>query len=314
MAKEKLKLFLIKIQADEGTPEVSLDGANFFWVFTESKLDNAIAITELDLTGDGYDQINAVVGMEKGNTELIAPLRNYGDGVTPEIDVAMQAAGFDLTTSVPYYIYTPSDTNRKSCTVWCYSGNKNAGDAVLEKLGNTKFDWKLDFDFSGNMYGRITFTGDGRYIADPSDDSHPAVTVNRTNVPSLKGSSLTINGSTNYRVVSLGLAGNQPISTTPLFSDPTGVGITGIDEKKIKFTTKVYLDKVATIAPIAALKARTEGLLDFSWGTGPLAQITGNYSQITKCTKSTEGGFQTWDIEGQLNRNDFELKLRGATI
>lgn len=310
--KPKLILFLAKKQAVEGTPEVSLVGADLAYCYSESKIEYSPSKTELDLIGAGYTQVNCVIGREECPAEFIFPLRNMGDGVTPEIDAFITSAGFDLTEVAPFYVYTPSNTNRQDCTVWKYGGNLNTGKSVLEKCSNLKFDWKLSFDFTSEWVAKISFTGKGRYTSMPTDDTQPSTTPNATFHPSTKGSVLTLNGNTDYRLINLDIEGGQPITSSILYSDPTGVGISGIDEKKFKFTAKVYKDIVATTDPHTAIQSRSEGLLDFAWGTGPLCQITANYSQLTAISNSSEGGFETYDLEGQLNRNDFVLKIRGV--
>uniref|UniRef100_A0A6M3MDG2 Tail protein n=1 Tax=viral metagenome TaxID=1070528 RepID=A0A6M3MDG2_9ZZZZ len=312
---DSLKLFLFKLQATEGTPETSLVGIDLLECEAGSKIEPDIAITEIALVGGGYTQDAAVVGRQKANVTLICPIRNFGvkDSLEePDWGIVLECSKFRKYENNGYYWYEPSNTVTQDGTCWEYSGALGSSLSVVKKVGNLKFNPKFTFDFAGDTIGRVEFTGVGRDTGAPVNATQPAVEKNRTAVTPLRSATLTINGDADYRCLNLEIDFNQEVEASTLPSDSTGVGKSYVTTRKAKFTYKVYRDVTGTTDPPADLLALTSGTLSLVYGGSNNIRVVCGYSQITKVAPSEENGVQTYDIEGQLNRNDFKIGVLGA--
>ena len=93
--------------------------------------------------------------------------------------------------------------------------------------------------------------------------------------------------------------------------DPTqtyGRGISLVTNRKIKFNFTVYQDITTNVDPRTALLNKTEGALTIVYGSTP-QKITfdSDYAQITNVTEGDNEGVQTFEISGQINRNDLSV-------
>ncbi len=313
---DKLKLFLFQKQDTEGTPETDLTGADMVELEPASGIEPDISPTEIDLVSGSFDQDAAVIGRYRANVTATAPLRPFGaadSDVEPDFGPILECAGFSVNAQNSYYDYVPVSTSTTDGTMWEYSGAKGANLSLLTKAGNLKFDWKVNLDFSGDVIGRIELTGAGRYDGAPTNSTQPSVTKNRTAVPPLRGVTMQINADADYRPISFEFTGNQEVDPTVLASHVSGVGMSKITSRKIKFSGKFYRDVTGTTDPQAALFALTEGLTSFSWTSTNGVVVMATYTQLTKVTPSEENGVQTYDVEGQCNRNDFKIRVIGGT-
>lgn len=313
---DSLKLFLFKLQGTEGTPETSLLGIDLLECETGSKIEPDIAVTEIALVGGGYTQDAAVIGKQKANVTLICPIRNFGakDSLEePDWGIVLECSKFRKYENNGYYWYEPSNTVTQDGTCWEYSGNLSASSCLLQKAGNLKFNPKFTFDFAGDSIGRVEFSGVGQYGGAPANATQPAVEKNRTAVTPLRSATIVINGDSDYRCLNLEIDFGQTIEASLLPSDSTLVGKTYVNTRKAKFTCKVYRDVTGTTNPPADLLALTSGALSLVYGASNNIRVVCGYSQVTKVTPSEENGIQTYDIEGQLNRNDFKIGILGAT-
>jgi len=312
---DTLKLFLFKKQATEGTPETSLLGIDLLECEAGSKIEPDVTMTEIALVGGGYTQDAAVMGRQKANVTLICPIRNFGAAASleePDWGIALECSRFAKVENNSYYWYSPSNTVTLDGTCWEYSGNLSASSCLLKKAGNLKFNPKFTFDFAGDTIGKVEFTGVGRDGGAPANATQPAVEKNRTAVTPLRTATLTINGDSDYRCLNLEIDFNQDIEASTLPSDSTGVGKSYVTTRKAKFTCKVYRDVTGTTDAPAALRALTSGTLNLTYGSSSNIVIQCGYSQLTKVMPSDENGVQTYDIEGQLNRNDFKIGVLGG--
>ena len=129
--------------------------------------------------------------------------------------------------------------------------------------------------------------------------------------PALLGaSSLTINGSTNYKLLKMEIDPNQE---TNLTMDPTetyGRGNNIPTNRKIKWTATVYQDVTGTINPEDALMDQTEGALVVAYGTAPnKITFSAGSAQITDVKLGDDNGVQTYELSGQINNTDFSVIL-----
>ncbi len=308
-----LKLFLLKLQGTPDTPEAALVAGDLAEVDPSSGIESDTQVAEIDLVGGGYTQDIAVVGRKKCNVNLNFPIREEQAGHTPKLVEAIQCARFAVTESAGYFVLTPSNTVQTDCTVWEYSGDLGASLSLVHKAGNVKFNGKLSFDFSGDSYGKCELNGVGQEVAAPIVGSQPTVTKDDSVVNALLGVTCTINGDADYEPLSLEIDFGQEVENKTLASDTTGCGGSVVTKRKIKFTTKVYRAIPATVDPIAALYAATEGTLNLAYGAADLIKIECNNAQITSVKKDEDAGIETYTIEGQINQNDLTISITGSS-
>jgi len=310
------RLFLLKLQDTEGTPETTLVGTDVFEADPGSKIDPDPSKTPIKLVAGKRDQEATVIGRKLANVTLNAPMRPWGASgsrVTPDWVRALQCAGFEKTENNGYWILKPTSTVRKDCTVWMYSGDLRSSYSLLQKVGNVKFDFTINMDFSGDVISKIELTGMGRYDGAPSNATQPSVSRNRTAVPALTGCTMQIGGDSDYRVLSLTITGNQPTEATVLPTHASGVGINEITDTELKISCKAYREITTTADPEASLYNLTTGALRVWWDADNDVKIDGGYMQIIDVKPSDENGVETWDIEGILQRNDLTIRCLGGT-
>jgi hypothetical protein len=307
------ELWLLKLQSAEGTAETSLVDSDFVECDAGSKIDEDIQTTEINLLGQGMQQDYASVGRKKANFTMVFPLRRFSDTKEkPDWVKALQIAGFAVGSHNGYWVCRPSSTLRKSGTIWHYSGDPNPSASIVTKIGNAKADWKIELPFSGDNYGKVTLTGVGSLVSIPALATQPIVDKDRSLVPGLTGVTMQINGVSTYQCTNLEFSGNQGIESMVKPTDTSGVGISRIKGRKIKFSCKAYTEVPATIDPMTALYNSTVGLSNVYWGTGSMLKIDAQNTQITKCARGEENGITVWDIEGLVGGNAFTIKCDGG--
>jgi hypothetical protein len=131
------------------------------------------------------------------------------------------------------------------------------------------------------------------------------------NPPAFIGASaVTINGDTDYKMISGEIDSGQEVSLT---MDPTntyGYDLSQITKRKISWQAVVYQDVPATVDPQTALQNQTTGALTFTYGTAPnKISFTSSNAQIDNIENGEEGGVQTWTLSGKISTNDLSVEL-----
>jgi hypothetical protein len=302
---KNLETFLFKKQATYGTAETELTASDFVEVLDGSQLAVTIDSEEIKVVGPGFDQLPSVPGRETGELTLVFPLRSFGTGVLPDFDGPLQCCDMTATDSTTgYYIYTPTLNGVDGCA-WNFYGH--SGTSNLDKVSNFKGSFKISLE--AGKPARLEITGPCAYNG-LSTGTVPTVTRNRSHIPAVLGATVSINGSA-YKFISAEFDANQSAELDVDASASNGCGQGNITERAIKWSAKVYADSQSTLDPIAAIRASTEAATSFSWGSGAEVKIDAAYTQITDCKKSDQNGVTTWDLNGQCNRNDFSLSIKG---
>lgn len=311
-----LKLWLLKLQAVPGTPEVALDATDYIEATEDSSgIAADIQSADIALSGNGYGHDLAVQGRRLVNAGLTFPLREEQAAHIPGFVKALQCARFAMTENAGFFELVPSNTVEHDCTIWEYSGNLNAGASLVSKAGNVKFGGKLSFDFGGDCYAKMELTGNGLEIEPPSNSSQPTVVKDGSVIPSLKNvATFTLNGSSSYRVLTLDIDFGQEIAVSVLPSVISGCGKAHVTNRKITWSAKVYRELTTTVDPIVDQYASNPGALSLVYGASNGIDLSCPSVTVRKVANSEENGIESWDLEGQVLNNDLLLKIAGSSI
>ena len=306
----ELELFLFGVQVDNETEQSSLVGGDLLEVVKGSTFKYANDITEVSLVSNVFDQVKAVPGKRDADLVLNVPLRNFAIidiGTKPDFGKLLRCCDFSEGYNNGYWIYIPSSGGGESGTAWHYSGRSKAA-ANLQKAFNLKGDWKISGEAGKPGYLEATMKG---VYSGYSEATPPTITRNRTVIPAIIGATIVINGYA-YKFITFEISGNQPIDPTLDATQTHGGGQSMMTDRKIKMSAKVYMPLQSTVDPIDALQEVTEGAITLYWGASSEIKINASYSQITKVDTSEQNGVTTYDLELNLNRNDFAVRVLGA--
>jgi len=307
---KNLEACLCKVQTDNETEATGLAATDLLEVMRDSSFNYEQEGTEIMLVSNSFDQEKYVPGIAKVNWSIKCPLRNFGvadAGVPPDFGALLQAMDFTEIANNSYYQYVPNSTGGSSVTLWGYYG-RAGGTTNLLKGYNIKGSGKLSLE--AGKIGTLEFNGMGAF-SDFTTGTFPTVSRNRTLIPAVLSATVTINGSS-YKFIIVEIDFGQESDNDIDASETYGVGQSNITDRKFKFNAKVYADLQTTLDPIAALQGASEGSLVFNYGSTPEIKIASSYSQITAVAASDQNGKTTWDLSGQLNRNDLRISILGA--
>jgi hypothetical protein len=309
---DKLSLLLCKLQSTFGTLETSLAGSDLMETDGVPTLNVNPNATELDLVAGGFDQDASVMGVMENELNFSVPMRASGSDTPGQVGVLLEASGMLKAESVDgvfTYNFSSTQSEWKHLTAWMYSGALGASVSLLRKGGNgiiiPKWTFETGKPVKMDCKASLTFGGVAALA------TQPLVTKMRTIPAALLGCSLmTINGSAGYRMISCEIDPKQEAKLTVNPGDTYGNGLSVIVGRKLDWKAKVYKDLPATVDPETALLARTEGALTMSFGVVPQkVTFSATYSNINDIKHSNQNGVETWDISGQLVRNDFTITL-----
>jgi hypothetical protein len=314
MAKQavNLSLMLVKSQAAFGTTEASLTSANLIETLGPPKMSDNWEVTEVNNVAGSFSQDPSVPGPVSVDITATVNARSGGADTPGQYGTLLELSGMTKTEDVNgtfVYSFTSTAGSITDGTVWGYSGNLDASGCILRKAQNVIFSPKWTFEAGKPTVAE--FTGKGRLVGIPAVGTSPAISKAGT-VPYafIGATTLTINGSANYKVISGEIDPSQEVA---LIKDPSatyGYLNSLITERKIKWKFKVYRDIPSVVDPETALSGKTTGALTIEYGTVPQKiawSITS--SQITKCTDSDEDGAEAWDLEGLAVNNTFTHTL-----
>jgi hypothetical protein len=296
----------------------TLPGTNLIEVLDGSTIDSQQAVEKVVNVSGALDQDASVPGEEpsKGTINMKMTPGLYSGTVAgaaiPQWAQALcgmcafTAASTTSAGAASNFALSPSSIFTNAGTIHHYAGNLEANGAILSKHYNCVADWKITL--TANKAPEISLTVTGAF-AGHSMATQPSVTKARVSAIAFKGATVNIGGYA-YCVISGDISGNQAPQNTSDPSQGNGMGVSRITDRKISGTFKVYSVALGTADPKAALRNSTQAVTQVKWGsTGTTIDLTGNYTQITKCQRADQNGIQTWDLEMQWNRNDFTIKI-----
>ncbi len=309
---DKLSLLLCKLQSTFGTLETSLAGSDLIETDGVPTLNVNPNMNEVDLVGGGFDQDASVAGVMENELNFSVPMRAAAADNPGQVGTLLEAAAMLKAESVDgifTYTFSSIQSEWQDLTAWMYSGALGASACTLRKGGNGIIlpKWTFETGKPVKMDCKMALTFGGVAVL----ATQPLVTKMRTLPAALVGCSLmTINGSAGYRMISGEIDPKQEAKLTVNPGDTYGNGLSIVVGRKLDWKAKVYKDLPATVDPETALTGRGEGSLTIVFGTVPQkVGFSATYSNINDIKHSNQNGVETWDISGQLVRNDFTITL-----
>lgn len=287
-------------------------------VLKGSSVDVDIAVEPIEIVAGGFDQYAAVPGKSTGKGTLkfaMNPASSNGQTLPQWGKVLQGSCDFALAsttaggTVASNFSLTPISEATDAGILDHYTGSTSTNGALKSRFYNLKGSWKISMQ--ANKVPTVDFSLDGAFHSE-ADGTQPDITSakQRENPYSLKGATTLVLGSSVYKVTSFEFDGSEAVVNRDDPSQTNGAGQTDITDRKIKASIKCYAVTKATVDPLLALQNSTEGSISVAWGTGSKAiTISGTYFQITERKKVDENGITAFDIKGQLNRNDFTVKI-----
>lgn len=314
MAKQNLNqtLLLLKEQGTFGTKESALTGTDVLETIGAAKLKFNPNNTPIDLVAGSMDQDALIPGMCENELSFSIYARAAAADDVGQFGRCLRCSAMTETESsdgIFDYVFTSVLGSMTDFTAWLYSGNADASGSILRKAYNGILSpkWMLEAGKPATMEcsSKLTFEGIGAVA------TMPAITKERTLPSALIGAStLTINGDSDYGLLSCEIDPQQEIVLTQDPTETYGMGLSVVTNRKIKWKAKVYKDLPATVDPETALLNKTLAALTIEWGTAPQkVKFSGDYAQINEIDHSDESGVECWDLSGSFVRNDFTIRL-----
>ena len=321
------EIFLYKLQGTNNmaystASSQTLSATDLAEVLKGSSVEPDIAVEPIEIVAGGFDQYPAVPG-KYGAKGTLKFAMNPASGTTSQVlpqwgKVLQGSCDFAVAQTVAgtvagTFVLTPSNTPTDSGLIDHYTGDAASNSALLSRYFNMKGSWKISMQ--ANKVPTIEYPVQGAFHSE-SDATQPASTdiaaaKARETSRALKNAVIAVIGSSAYKVTSFEFDGSEAVVNRDDISQPGGAGQTDITDRKIKFTIKCYATTKAVADPLVALQNATQGAISVAWGDSAPKIITigGTYAQITGRTKTDENGITAFDIKGQMNRNDFTVRI-----
>lgn len=316
MAKQVSSLMqaVCSLQAAFGTEALVLSTFDVAEVMEGSKCGFTAKTSPVALVGAGFSQNASVRGPSVADVTLVYPLRTSGvQDTETDLQRALQCSGLLLSGPTSHkYTYAPTSvaTSWKDMTVWGYSGDMSTTAAYKRILYNCMFNPKFTLDFKDEGFAKVEFTGKGVYKGPAAAATQLVVTKDAGLVQPLRGVTLTFFGDTDFDLLKLEFDLGQEVTTTAKPTDSTGLGMTLITKRAIKWTATVYRDTAADAETLYS--AGTLGTISCSWGDAPnkITIATGALkAQITEIADGDSDGVETYELSGIVVDNDMSIEF-----
>jgi len=306
---KKNELYLLNVQADNETESVALAASDIVEAIEGSTSNFSADTMQVKILSGTFDVEPVVIGARSAAATLILPIRSWGIGISPDVITALRCADFAITELDGFWIATVSSAGGESGTIWHYEGIGE--DANVHKI----FNWKTNFKISGETGKPVFITFDGRGVHSVAvSGTVPAVTVNRSDAPALLDATVLIAGR-EYKMVSFEIDGSQKVEACLDSTALPCLGQSKVIAREMSMRCKAYMEAIATLDPIADIKAGASGALQIYWGStmgSREARIDAGYAQIVSATRDTENGVRCWDLGIKIDRADFAIRIFGG--
>jgi len=306
----KLSLLLCQQQATFGTAETDIVAADVMETIGPATVDLDPGTTDIDLVAGGFSQDAAIPGLYSLGLNFSVYARAAAADDVGQFGKCLLWSGMTVSEGTDgIFTYTPTSTQSSftDFTAWLYSGSLASTGSNITKGSNGIISPK--FTFEAGKPTIMACQAKLRWAGVSVVGTQPAITKLYTLPSALVGAStLTINGDTDYKLLSAEIDMGQ---VTSLLKDPKqtyGHNNATITDRKIKWTAKVYKDIPATVDPETALLNKTIGAFTIEYGTVPQkVSFNSTYSQITGIKHDEEDGVECWTLEGLFERNHFTV-------
>ena len=314
MAKQSvnLGLMLAKSQSSFGAEIAGLTSVDTIETIgaAKAKIDNGM--TPIELVSGSFDQDASIPGITTVELSWSLYARSAGSDNPGQFGKCCKWSGMVEAEAVDgtyTYNFTSAQASWTDFSAWLYSGNLDTSGSILRKCYNGIVSPK--WIFSAGKPTVMECTAKLAYSGIPAAATNPGGVKERTLPEAFqKASTLTLNGDSDYRILSGEIDPQQEVTLT---TDPVstyGAGLSVITNRKIKGTFKVYKELPSTLDPETALMGKTISTFAIEYGTVPQKiKFSSSYAQIVSIDPDDENGVETWTLGVLFERNDFTITV-----
>jgi hypothetical protein len=296
----------------------TLDATDLAQVLKGSTADFDVQMDPVEIVAGGFDQYASVPGKQTGKIALNYPMiPNSGTTyqTAPQWSKVLTGSCNFLQAStiggtVPgSWVLTPGTAQTTCGIVDHYMGDQASNAAPKKRFYNVNGTFKITGE--ANKVPQIQYSLDGAFYGE-SDATQPDIssTKLRQNPYAFKGATINTAGLAALKVLKFEIDGTQAIANRDDPSETNGAGYTDITDRKIKWKVTAYAVTNSIAGILANLLATTEGSLNMKWGpTNQTIQLLSAYAQFTMRKRGEANGISTFELDGQCNRNDFQIGI-----
>jgi hypothetical protein len=313
---KQLDVLLTKVQSALGTKQTSLTILDSTVVMDGFSMDFNQEFTPIDFATGTLGQQASVKGVASVDIKVDMPLIPTGSTTACTADQFLQCSGMGVVTASNLKTYTPSsDTTGtwKDLTLWSYSGEKTAAQALLTTAHSGMFDFALKGELGKPCM--ISFTGKAATDGTVVSASYPvgAVTIPSMTIPAtIKATTMTV-GDRSLKVLDFEISMGNTLALIKDMSAAYGYSGCTITKRESKWKARGYAQSAATLSPYTIMDGPTLG--DFTLTFGPTigSRITvasgTDKCQVTSVKNADEDGIKIWEMEGLFVDNDWSLAV-----
>lgn len=309
---EELNVLLAKLQSAKAEEATGLVSSDFLAVGQGFELGPSYAMEPMDFASGTFGQAQNVFGGGGVDIKINMPVIPTASTTEPDVGLLLKCSGMEMTPAMKLhtYAFTSTPASQKDVTLWKYSGQLTASEAVLTKAHSAQFDFKLSSEAGKSL--QAEFTGKGVLSAIPAVASYVSgsLTLPTVGPAYLKATTMKV-CTTACKVIKFELTSGN---TVVLVKDPSttyGFGYAEITKRQAAFTATVI--EAASFLPHTNLEAGTLGDFDIVFGSGTDSKVeivsTAGKTQLTSVKHSSDEGVNVWELTGIFVDNALSIKI-----
>lgn len=316
---EKLKLLTAKVQSALGS-KATPAAADFVTVDDTFELTYKKEFADQALAQGIFGNPQGVAGSSSVECKVSLPIIPTGSATVPTVGKFLNCCGMVYALATSKHSWAPTSVipaNWQDCTLWGYSGDKTAGDAIITKAHSVMFDYEIAGEVGKPVV--CTFTGKGVPDGVPAAGTYltdSIAAIAGAPPAMLKNATQSINGVT-MTILKFSVKGGNDVQLIKNMSDDSGYLQSMITNKKAEWSATVYIEDQSAKNPFTGMAAGTLATTTIKFGnaTNYLVSITSgsNKSEIRDIKVGNDNGLQTYEITGTFVDNDFTIAINDAT-
>lgn len=261
------EVILLKLESVYSTDPTPTPADDAILVRSPSWAHEGARMADRPIVRSTLDTPKKIYGGALRSVSFEAELKGSGTaGTPPEISQALRACGLAETDGASDVVYQPASASLESCTIYYYEDGKRK--ILTGCRGNVLIN------LSAGEIGIASFSFTGHMGTD-SDEALPTPTFDATDPETVKGLSMTLNG-TQHAIQALTMDTANTISTPPDVNSADGYGQVRITKRDVNGTINPEDVLLATEDFVADWKASTERAID----SGLIGSTAGNQYRL----------------------------------
>jgi hypothetical protein len=310
-------LVLFRLQSIRGTAETNPVAGDFLQC-SDFKPELDCPVTPITSSG-GPGADASIPGAQTVKVSFKCAMVSGGvSGSYGPNDLPLQASRLVRTAVVTgQAVYTPTTSiaAMKAATIWYYTGNGGTTSCTLYTISEVVLTHKVSCDISGNGTGYIEYSGVGRLDSVTPGATQPTITKSTVVPVSLRGATLTCQGSLTATPVVLKFELDSGIETQMMYSmaAASGLSLGAQPDQMAKYSATIYDDSAMTIA--TAWFAGTKGTQSYSFGAVPNKWVVASgasKAQLDRVALADQNKIGALEISGIIIANDYTIQIHTA--